>query len=514
MDSSRKRKTSPALVANPFIKKRNLEWRVSPPPLGDPERRRVRGAEQSQSPERLTAGGIEGAGQDDSSEVVQHSHRNPGVDDAAASSAPPRPISSPSSARAAAASTSARVESAHLQIDNHLAYFTALLATRTLAPYPAAHPRLSIAAYAALYSRSHARPTGAHFVVTQHDHPVAGPHYDLRLQINASSSCSWAIMYGLPGDPNSRGKAGRTGSGVLRNATETRVHCLWNHLVETAGRETGSLLVWDTGEYEVLLPPDHAPSDSDSNSASNPEGSDGGGASGSWVGLTQQQRLARAFASRKIRLKLHGTRLPSTYVMNLRLTSAQDAAGRAKAQAQTGASHGRKKPRRRRRAQAKAMPNPTGPDTSDSSDDDDGGGDGLGEEVYDDGTAGKSGIGLSAMEKELREIEDEEVRRTNAYVGAVNTIGSVHQRTWFLSLEREACGFVRGRREGSVWWERKDEGEETAAEGDENRLRWPFYVRGPEHERSVVTGRLGREVLRDEGVVGYVGRKGWRPILG
>jgi hypothetical protein len=25
---------------------------------------------------------------------------------------------------------------------------------------------------------------------------VAGPHYDLRLQINGDSSCSWAIMYG------------------------------------------------------------------------------------------------------------------------------------------------------------------------------------------------------------------------------------------------------------------------------------------------------------------------------
>ena len=61
---------------------------------------------------------------------------------------------------------------------------------------------------------------GKHFVIHQHDHPVAGLHYDLRLQINGTSSVSWAIMYGLPGDPNSKAR-------VNRNATETRVHCLW-----------------------------------------------------------------------------------------------------------------------------------------------------------------------------------------------------------------------------------------------------------------------------------------------
>lgn len=41
----------------------------------------------------------------------------------------------------------------------------------------------------------------------------------------------------------------------------------------------------------------------------------------------------------------------------------------------------------------------------------------------------------------------------------------------------------------------------------------PFYVRGPEVERSVVTGRLGREVLEDEGVEGFVPRRGWRAVL-
>jgi hypothetical protein len=41
----------------------------------------------------------------------------------------------------------------------------------------------------------------------------------------------------------------------------------------------------------------------------------------------------------------------------------------------------------------------------------------------------------------------------------------------------------------------------------------PFYVRGPEVERSVVTGRRGQDVLEDEGVEGFIGRKGWRAVL-
>lgn len=41
----------------------------------------------------------------------------------------------------------------------------------------------------------------------------------------------------------------------------------------------------------------------------------------------------------------------------------------------------------------------------------------------------------------------------------------------------------------------------------------PFYVRGPDVERSVVTGRLGSDVLSDEGVQGFRRRKGWRPVL-
>lgn len=88
-------------------------------------------------------------------------------------------------------------------------------------------PLLSIDRFADLFRRNQI-PHGHHFVIHQHDHPVAGLHYDLRLQISESSSVSFAIMYGLPGNPNSKR--------LNRNATEARVHNLWVRLL--ARKET------------------------------------------------------------------------------------------------------------------------------------------------------------------------------------------------------------------------------------------------------------------------------------
>ena len=327
----------------------------------------------------------------------------------------------------------------------------------------------------------------------------------------AISLTSTDTVDSLPGDPNSLGRTGRaTGAGVLRNATETRVHCLWNHLVETAGFHTGSLLVWDTGSYEVLPPrrSKYAPVDSQ-------EGGSDGGEEEHWGELTQQEKLAAAFSLRKIRLRLNGSKLPRGYAVNLRLTKDEDAAGRAKAARPAGA----------RKRRGRRVPPKKAPETSSDGEDDSGperrpggGGGEENEDQYDDGSAAasKKGVeGVSEMERELRELEDAEVRRSNAYPGAVNSIGSVHQRKWFLSLDREESGFVRTKKDGRVWWERQDAADEDGQGGGQGqgRLQWPFYVRGPDHERSIVTGRLGAEVLRDEGVVGYVGRKGWRPIL-
>lgn len=362
-------------------------------------------------------------------------------------------------------------------------------------------------------------------------------------------------MYGLPGDPNSKR--------LNRNATETRVHCLWvtsihrihifitnylqtnyslqNHLIETASPATGSLLIWDTGTYTIL--PSKDSKDNDNRPAVDPNSQQSSPSPSPppdpESGPTEQAKLQRAFEARKIRIQLHGTRLPHAYALNLRLTQNEEIAGRAR-NLRGPATTTTKRRRRRRQPQqgrgmrgAKVMTSSSS-DSDDDDDDDDndeadtvktptgkGGGGGEEEEEEED---------ISTMEREIRELEDEQVRRTNAYPGAANTIGSVHQRRWYASLDREACGFVRHRRGGRVVWEPSTSSSSSGGatgsssssnsrcggapgDGDAGRLSFPFYVRGVEVERSVVTGRLGADVLRDEGVVGYVSRKGWRPVL-
>ena len=110
--------------------------------------------------------------------------------------------------------TTADIESGSATVEDHLSHFKAHLSKHIIRPSP-----LSISSYSSLYTENFGSSAGAHFVIHQHDHPIAGTHYDLRLQINETSSVSWAIMYGLPGDPQSMR--------LNRNATETRVHCLW-----------------------------------------------------------------------------------------------------------------------------------------------------------------------------------------------------------------------------------------------------------------------------------------------
>lgn len=103
------------------------------------------------------------------------------------------------------------------QIDDHLAYFTKHL-SHVARPCIRGLPRLPIADFGKLYERN-GNAQGHHFVIHQHDHPVAGVHYDLRLQFSESSSVSFAIPFGVPGDANSL----RMG----RMAMETRVHNVW-----------------------------------------------------------------------------------------------------------------------------------------------------------------------------------------------------------------------------------------------------------------------------------------------
>ena len=92
------------------------------------------------------------------------------------------------------------------------------------------------------------------------------------------------------------------------------------------------MLIWDTGEYEVLpyraftRHPETDESDVSEYDVPDTQRSD-------------SEKLAHAFGQRKIRLRLHGTRLPSGYTISLRLT--QD----------NFKSNQPKKPLRRRRRQ-------------------------------------------------------------------------------------------------------------------------------------------------------------------
>lgn len=498
MAPSRKRPLSPpVLIPNPFIKKRNLAWSLESP-------------SSSQDPHSATSSSLlptSSASAPATITTATASTSAPLADNTAAASTDiltSTAISPPAApARRPTAGTTAEIESGAVQISDHLAQFTSLLCSH-LRPTSAPIPRLSISDYSSLYQRCAGSQSGAHFVIHQHDHPVAGTHYDLRLQINETSSVSWAIMYGLPGDANS--------SRLNRNATETRIHSLWNHLIETASAETGSLIIWDTGTYSVLpRRSKHAPPEDPSSPPGSPHSSSSSNSKQHTP--TAQSLLHAAFQNRKIRLRLHGTKLPDPYVINIRLTKTEDAAGRSRSS---------KTPRTRRRGRT-TKSRPADPEST-SSDSDEYEND-MEESATDEPQA-RAGTNdtpsLSEARRKLQQEEDAQVRLNNAYVGASNTIGSVYQRRWYLSLDRRACGFTEKKRHGRSVWEKllpdtapKDPSDDLEADVEESscRLSFPFYVCGPQFEQSVVTGRLGEEVLRDEGVTTFVPRKGWTPVM-
>ena len=110
----------------------------------------------------------------------------------------------------------AAIEAGQIQVTDHVDIFSSRVSQCVRQGLDV--PCLQLSDWMDLYRRNE-HGNGRHFVIHQHDHPVAGPHYDLRLQFSETSSVSWSVMYGLPGDPNSRR--------VNRNATETRVHSYW-----------------------------------------------------------------------------------------------------------------------------------------------------------------------------------------------------------------------------------------------------------------------------------------------
>lgn len=120
---------------------------------------------------------------------------------------------------------------------------------------------------------------------------------------------------------------------------------------------------------------------------------------------------------------------------------------------------------------------------------------------------------LSSLSPSLQDETNDtdlQIQRNNAYPGSFNTIGSIHQRRWYLSLDRLNSGFEPPMRTKAKKWTPRQSGNNDGplALGFE-----PFYVGGPEIERSIVTGRLAADVLEDEGVDDFVPRRGWRAVV-
>ncbi|OAG42645.1 hypothetical protein AYO21_03230 [Fonsecaea monophora] len=400
-------------------------------------------------------------------------------------------------------------------------------------------------------------------------------------------------MYGLPGDPNS--------TRLNRNATETRVHNLWNHLIETASHETGTMLLWDTGEYEVLpyesssgkasaADDTTATEDSDPDSDSDSDLISRGNAE------SEPSKLHRAFQNRKIKLRLHGTRLPRNYTLSLRLTHDNNRITQPEAPAfkrrKRKSQNSTASARRRLRAEeldttdSDRAKSPVAAEMTSGSDSD------LDRQHRH--RAGRSPMLRRSVSSLLRTAspprprrsesviqvpestptrisrqptkadlehdydEDEEeawIRRNNAYPGATNSINSIHQRRWFLSLDRAACGFRPTNQTafGRKIWERPrlssslpeaerrpsstaavSSASEPASKTRTRNDRSPnvkeeeqqrqnhaetlggfpsFHVLGREVEVSVLTGRTAAEVADDEGLVGYKPRGGWRGVV-
>lgn len=401
----------------------------------------------------------------------------------------------------------AAVEAGEATVLDHLTFWSTKLASFTQLS-SADQSRLSIDHWQTLYNDHAGSPNGSHFVVHQHDHPIAGTHYDLRLQCNKDSSISFAIMYGLPGDPNSRR--------LNRNATETRVHCLWNHLIETASLPTGSMLIWDTGHYEVLPYKEESPDPQTEDEC----GSEYHEADENLV--SEQQKLHGAFSQRKIRLRLHGTHLPAGYTVSLRLTKENNRPEQPPPPS-----------RKRKRKAPKVMRNLPPQSSSSDSDSDapfnlrpNGGGGERTQKKFSSllrhetppPTGGKSAgaatpsdpISADPGGSDHEGAEQEAIRLANAYPGATNDVGSVHQRKWFLSMDRRGSGFVpsRAKDRSTVWAGKKGDDEDGGLHSFGR-----FQVLGREVERSVVTGRLAREILADEGVDGFVPRGMWRAVI-
>ncbi|KAF1933992.1 uncharacterized protein M421DRAFT_110135 [Didymella exigua CBS 183.55] len=292
--------------------------------------------------------------------------------------------------------TLAAVEAGRAKIEDHLAYFKHYLAKGSMVTSPEV-PRLPIHELAILYE-DNLHQHGHHFVIHQHNHPKAGVHYDLRLQFSATSSVSWAFPKGIPGSQNSRQ--------LGRMAIETRVHNLWNNLIESASMKTGSLLIWETGTYTAL------PRKNDENEMPSPQTTDDesdrsdGDSFRMRDGKHENETLINAFKSRHTQLHLHGIRLPKDYTITLRLTPNNDISKRPAAR------------RRRSRPLARSR-RPSHTSDSDSA-------------PSAPTALRRPSMVIIADQHEARDNidtdtdEDAQTRTHNVYPGSTNSIGSIH----------------------------------------------------------------------------------------
>lgn len=239
-----------------------------------------------------------------------------------------------------------------------------------------------------------------------------------------------------------------------------------NNLIESASHDTGSLLIWDTGEYEIL------PYRKDIRQADTDDESGGSKNERATAPSSDSERLFASFQDKHIRIRLHGCRLPKTYTISLRLPKSNKSSPRP------GPTQTKRRRMIRRRKPVSQ--------TSSESD---------GEAVEDHEQIGAHDGVETASDVEA---EDATIRANNAYTGATNDIGSVHQRHWFLSLDKQNSGMI-----DSV---------DDLAPGRSASKPESFYVMGRDVERSVVTGRSADQIMSDEGVRSFTGRKMWRPI--
>ncbi|KAL8876217.1 MAG: hypothetical protein Q9192_008902 [Flavoplaca navasiana] len=260
------------------------------------------------------------------------------------------------------------------------------------------------------------------------------------------------------------------------------MHGIQNHLIETASSSTGSMLIWDTGEYSILPyqadqkqhQTDQELSDSSAEENCNQPST-----------MPASEKLHQAFKNRKIRIRLHGTRLPPNYTLSMRLLTSNNRHEQPK------------KPVRKRRRRDDDPKSPhhderaTTPKTSSDEED----------PVQDDRSA-NSIVAENTNMTNPKIIVESKNKKTNMSASQTPTPEPRIPSIRYINADGTFPWIVM--HPVSCRWPTAME----RVDGREGEMKM-----GRDHERSVVTGRTADEVMEDEGVEGFTGRKGWRAVL-